>query len=137
MASQVLITVGERIKLARKELHLQQKDVAEAIGVSASHLSEVESGKANPNAEFLKKLSEKYNISVEYIIHGRGEIFYSDGSNITDQPFDFKSDVDTLEKLIWLLRNSPYFKLTMLTQAMKFVHQEEDLIKSSIKKNKA
>ena len=137
MKRDALIEVGKRIKLARKELRVQQKDVAEALGVSPSHLSEIEAGKSNPSTDFHLKLSELYNISVEYIFHGRGKMFYDDDLKLTEEEFDFKSDVDTLDKLIWLLRNSAYFKVAMLTHASKFAHLEEDVIKSSIKKNKA
>jgi len=51
MASQVLFSVGERIKEIRKELRMQQKEPAASLGVSSSHLSEVESGKSSANAD--------------------------------------------------------------------------------------
>lgn len=135
MIREELANVGKRVKIARKAMRAQQKEVAEALGVSPSHLSEIESGKANPSTDFHLKLSEKYNISVEYIFHGRGNIFYEDDGKITETAFDFKTDVDTIDKMIWLLRNSPYFKNMMLGHASKFIHQEEDVIKSSIAKH--
>lgn len=136
MPAKELIDIGKRIRTARTTLNLQQKDVAEALGVSASHFSEVESGKANASSEFHFKLSSLYNISVEYIFHGRGKMFYDADLKLTEEEYDFTTDVDTLDKLIWLLKNSPYFKVAMLFQATKFTHMEEDLIKSSIEKHK-
>jgi len=132
----ILNILGQRLKTARKELELQQKDMAEALGISPSHLSEIEAGKSNPGAEFLLKLSEKFNISVEYIFHGRGNILYDEDGKFADIEYDFKSDVDDLDKLIWLLRNSPYFKLSVFSHATRLIHQEADVIKSSIKLNK-
>ncbi len=131
-----LSNVGKRVKIARKTLKVQQKEVAEALGISPSHLSEIESGKANPSTDFHLKLSKLYNISVEYIFHGRGNMFYEENGIINETAFDFKSDVDSIEKLLWLLKNSPYFKNMMLGHASKFTLQEEEVIKSSIAKNK-
>ena len=135
MKREELADVGKRIKIARKAIHVQQKDMADALDVSPSHLSEIEAGKSNPSTDFHLKLSELYNFSVEYIFHGRGKMFYEDDGKITETAFDFKTDVDTLDKMIWLLRNSPYFKNMMLGYASKFIHQEEDVIKSSIAKH--
>ena len=136
MKKQSLSDVGQRVKEARKSLHLQQQQMAEAIGISSGHLSEIESGKANPNADFLIKLSNLYNVAVEYIIHGRGEMFYDDGKT-KEKAFDFKSDVDTIEKLKWLLENSGFFRTSIMTYASKIIIEEEEVIKQSIKKSKS
>lgn len=136
MKREKLADVGKRVKAARKALRVPQKEMADALGVSPSHLSEIEGGKANPSTEFHLKLSEKYNISVEYIYHGKGNIFYEDDGKITDEPFDFESDVDSIEKLNWLLKNSGYFKHLILGYASKLIIQEEKTIKESIKKTK-
>ncbi len=136
MASETLPNVGTRIKQARTSLHVQQKDAAAALGVSPSHISEVESGKSNPSAFFVYKLSLVYNISVEYIFHGRGKMIYEPDSKFSEEVYDFTSDVDTLEKLFWLAKNSPYFKVEMFRHATKFTITEEDVIKSSIKRSR-
>lgn len=136
MKKQSLPGVGQRVKEARRTLQLQQQEMAEAMGVSSGHLSEIESGKASPNTDFHIKLSNLYNISVEYIIHGRGDMFYDHGKT-KEKPFDFKSDVDTLEKLHWLLENSGYFRTSIMTYASKIIIEEEKVIKQSIKKSKS
>lgn len=128
--------VGKRIKTARKALHLQQKDLADALGISASHLSEIESGKANGSTELHLRLSDLYNISTEYIFHGRGEMFYDDDGKLTEEPFDFKSDVDNLPDLLWLLKYSGYVRVAVMTFVSKLLLNEEEEIKRSIKKTK-
>lgn len=132
MASQVLITVGERIKEIRKELRMQQKELAASLGVSSSHLSEVESGKASASTDFYTKLSSLHNVSVEYVFHGRGKMFYEAEFKITDENIDVSTSVDTLEKLVWLTKHSPYFKSAILFQATKLVLTDGELIKRSI-----
>ncbi len=131
-----LAAVGKRIKKARKSLKLQQQEMAAAMGISPSHLSEIESGKANPGTDIHIKLANLYNISVEYIIRGQGQMLYDTDSKITDEPFDLKSDVDTLDKLNSLLKHSGYFRNAIFAYASKFIIQEESLIEKSIEKNR-
>lgn len=129
-------TIGSRIKLIRKKLFLQQKDVAAAIGVSSSHLSEVESGKSSANADFILKLSVRYNVSVEYIFHGRGEIFYRDESKLTDDPFDFNGAVNSIADFNWLIKHSSYVRISAMAFVSKLLLTEEAEIKRSITKTK-
>lgn len=135
MKHQAIIEVGKRVKEARKTLKLQQQEMANQLGISSGHLSEIESGKANPNTDFHIKMAELYNISVEYIIRGNGDMFYDDGKT-TEKTFDFKSDVDSMAKLNWLLENSGLFRVSVMNFASKLIIEEEKLLKESIKKNK-
>lgn len=110
--------------------------MAEILDISPSHLSEIESGKANPNADFIMKLSKSYNISAEYLIHGRGDMFYDVHVKMTPEVFDFNGSVDTVEKLNWLVKNSPFFKVSILRLASVLLLEDEQLIKKSLDKNK-
>ena len=136
MKHKAIIEVGKRIREARKTLKLQQQEMANQLGISSGHLSEIESGKASPNTDFHIKMAELYNISVEYIILGKGDLFYDDGKT-TEKPFDFKSDVDSMEKLNWLLKNSGLFRVSVMNFASKLIIEDEKLLKESIKKNKS
>lgn len=51
-------TVGKRIKMMRINKSLQQNTVAEKIGISQAHLSNIESGRCNVTLENLIKLHE-------------------------------------------------------------------------------
>lgn len=62
-------TVNERIGDLRTSKGLQQKDLAEMIGVSASQLSRIENGETtNINAETISKLARELQVSTDYIL---------------------------------------------------------------------
>ena len=61
------MTLGERIVAFRKEFGITQKRLAELIGVSATRLNYWEKGKANPSLEYLGKISEALNVSIDYL----------------------------------------------------------------------
>lgn len=62
-------TVNERIGDLRTSKGLQQKELAEIIGVSASQLSRIENGETtNINAETIAKLAKALQVSTDYIL---------------------------------------------------------------------
>jgi transcriptional regulator with XRE-family HTH domain len=62
------------IKKARETAKFSQKEVALTLKVSPPTVSEWESGKKNPTVENLKKLSELFSCSIDYLL-GKTDIF--------------------------------------------------------------
>lgn len=60
----------------RKERNLNQQKVAMDLSISRESLSYYENGKRSPDIEMLCKLSEYFNVSIDYLI--RGEDFQKD-----------------------------------------------------------
>lgn len=65
--------MGLRIKTRRKKLLLTQEVVAEHLGVSVKHFSEVERGIAGLSIENLINLSSILGLSLDYIIKGEAD----------------------------------------------------------------
>ena len=55
------------IKDLRKQKKLSQQQVSEQLGITRVALSHYETGKRDPNLHMLQKLSEFYNVSIDYI----------------------------------------------------------------------
>ena len=66
--------MGLRIKTRRKKLLLTQEVVAEHLGISVKHFSEVERGIAGLSIENLINLSNILGLSVDFIIKGDSNI---------------------------------------------------------------
>lgn len=64
------MTIGERIKAARKRCKLTQKQLAEAADVATGTIQQYELGKRAPKAEILIKLSDILEISAQYLLYG-------------------------------------------------------------------
>ena len=69
-----MIAIGERVKEVRKALKFQQKEMAAGLKMSVSYLSEIESAHAKPGPEFFITFSGTYNVSLEYLLLGRGDM---------------------------------------------------------------
>ena len=57
-----------RIKELRLEKELKQVELAQIIGMSQSSLSGYESGKIEPDQETLIRLSEFFDVSIDYLL---------------------------------------------------------------------
>lgn len=131
-----LAAIGQRIKELRKYARLNQRELAASLNMASSYLSEIENGKANPGPEFFLKISYEYNVRIEYLFHGTGEMFYGTKLKVDSEEFDFSEEVDTIGQVVWLMEHSTLFKNTILGFASKFLMDNERIMKKSIGKYK-
>ncbi len=62
--------IGERLKLARKEKHLTQEQLAEKIDVSIAFLSRIERGSSQINLKRLSQICEILDVTEGDILNG-------------------------------------------------------------------
>ena len=58
------------LKLLRKERNLNQLKVALDLNISREALSHYENGKRSPDIDMLRKLSDYFKVSIDFIING-------------------------------------------------------------------
>lgn len=63
--------VGKRLQKLRKQRSLTQKEAGKQAGINPTTLSGYEIAKNEPNLQNLQKLSELYQVSIDYIVTGR------------------------------------------------------------------
>ena len=59
--------MGQRIKLLRSGLKLNQTTFAESIGITQSTLSSYENGNVAPSTDVLLTIAIKYHISLDWL----------------------------------------------------------------------
>ena len=60
--------LGQRLQEQRRLKNLSQKEVARSIGISASIVSNYESGERTPSVEILIALARLYHCSTDYLL---------------------------------------------------------------------
>lgn len=60
--------LGQRLQEQRRLKNLSQKEVAKSIGISASIVSNYESGERTPSVEILIALARLYHCSTDYLL---------------------------------------------------------------------
>lgn len=79
--------IGNRIREARVQAGLKQKELAEKIGVSESRVSQYEKGSQNPRIGTLLKIADALEISVQYLCGDQWESINYEARNELDSPF--------------------------------------------------
>ncbi len=59
------------LKKIRKQRNLNQQKVAIDLNVSREALSLYENGKREPSFDMLNKMSDYFNVSIDYLINGK------------------------------------------------------------------
>ena len=126
-----IAAIGKRIKEVRTYLRIQQKEMAQKLGITSAHLSEIEKGKSSPSIELVMKITKIYNMSLEYIFLNRGNMIYSD-ANSESEKFTFDSKITSAEKLVWMMKKSHYFTILLQGAASKIMIEQNDLIRKTI-----
>ena len=58
-----MASIGDNIRMVRKQKGITQKVLGEMIGVSNTYLSDIEIGRTNPSIKTLKKIASGLEIS--------------------------------------------------------------------------
>ena len=59
------------LKIIRKQRNLNQLKVALDLNVSREALSHYENGKRNPDLQMLRRLSEYFGVSIDFLVNGK------------------------------------------------------------------
>ncbi len=66
-----MVSIGERIKTRRLEMHLTQTDIYEKCGIASGVLSRIENGKNVPSVITFHKLSEVLECDMNWLATGK------------------------------------------------------------------
>ncbi|HOM61359.1 MAG TPA: XRE family transcriptional regulator [Anaerohalosphaeraceae bacterium] len=98
------MSLADRLKLARKNVGLTLKQVAEKTGIDDSCLSAYENGQSEPRLSQLSKLAEVYQVSLSFF---------------------FEEDVSEQHVVLW--RNKPANEKAIQARFLKLCHQYSQL----------
>lgn len=104
------------------ELKKNQLEFALDLGLSRSHISNIENGRENVSTSVIKLISKTYNINEDWIISGEGELFNNalnwdelNNDNMQSKYFIMK---EMLEKYIFQLENDDLTRAINIYSAM-------------------
>lgn len=100
------MTIGERIKQARKEKKLTQKALGKACGIDEANIRKYELGKANPKMETVEKIAEALGVPTVSLlgfednlhIPDIGSAIYAFSNEETRKVIDMLSDYKKLNE---------------------------------------
>jgi len=107
------MTINERFALARKTLKLTQREFAEKLSVATGFIASMETGSRKVNPRIMKLVSTIYNVNLQWLETGEGEMFY----NETEQE---------IEEIIGLYKQlNPFFRKFIVRQLRELIEYRE------------
>ena len=113
------------LKKLRKELSLNQKDIATKIGITDKTYANYENGKTEPNIDTIIKLAEFFHISTDELLERKN-------LNIIDKGLLSQTELDILEIMKELKPNN-LDKLEAYATALYSTQKDQEQIIRKIK----
>ena len=135
MKKQLTSELGKRLEDLRLALGLHQNEMARAAGLNSGYLSELISGKKdNPGIENVLKIATRFNVSLNYLLLGEGEMFMPDKEEDLKKEKELKLGIETIDDLYRLMKRSNFVKNLVVGYAIKVCIDNEDTIRKEIEK---
>jgi transcriptional regulator with XRE-family HTH domain len=124
--------IGHRLKLIRKTLNLSQREFAENLDISSSSICSIESGKGLPRHDVIYNLAAKFNVNINFLLHGAGEMFITDLVKQRIESGEFKPYTVFLKEFLKYIRASSVVRYEMMNYFWKYFIENEGLIEKEI-----
>ncbi|MDF2609083.1 MAG: transcriptional regulator [Lachnospiraceae bacterium] len=69
------MTIGERIRLLRKNLDMNQNDFGKKIGLASNTITNYETDRRNPSNQVIELICRVFNINENWLRTGEGKMF--------------------------------------------------------------
>ncbi len=77
--------IPERLKEVRKSMNMTQRELAEKLGVSHTHISELEVGRKRPSELFLSAVEARLGVRKEWLSQETGEKYVEERILFTEE----------------------------------------------------
>lgn len=128
---------GERLKRAREHLGLKQKDFAARIGRAAAFLSEIENGKSKPGFAVLRDMVETFNLNLNYLVLGEGEMFREVSGEGEWGEVLAAVDDRKFREMIYYFHRAPVVKYAVYEFLSNYIFHNRDMIESEMERHEA
>ncbi|MCK5055993.1 MAG: helix-turn-helix transcriptional regulator [Candidatus Aminicenantes bacterium] len=122
---------GQRLKYFRNSRDITISELSAKTGLSKGMISETETGKNKPSPNLMLALLNIYNLDLNWLLTGEGEMFVIDSEEIPSEKKDFGKLNEEIHELLWHLEHTLVVKLAVVGFFLEYMHQNEDIIKKS------
>ena len=123
---------GKRLRKLRKENNLTQKELSKKLGIGESTLSHYERGDRDPDSKTLRKISNFFGVSTDYLLNNSNERNSADKIKkaISDDPeltdfWDKLSKRDDLKLLFKQTKDMEPDDVKRIIRIIKAIEKEE------------
>lgn len=95
-----------RIALLRRNIGINQQQLAEKLHISPSTVGMYEQGRRTPNVDILVQMSRIFNVSLDYLITGSEFVPSAENENLNIPPHRYLQCSRCYEKILDIIREN-------------------------------
>ena len=114
-------TLGERLHEARLSCEMSQEDVAEAIGVQPTTISDYELDAQDPSIKALVALAALYGVSTDWLLTGREYVIHH---NVAGEETSMTLVVSNPDLALWV--NKGVISEAAIADISEYIHFVQD-----------
>ena len=92
------MTIGENIKMIRKNQGISQKELADKMGVTSSQIYYYEKGLRNPSEKHLQRFADALSVSVDMLLADKSEEKKIENKLDKDKRAEKKNQADKISR---------------------------------------
>ena len=123
--------LGERLAKVREYYGITQAKMAQELEISKANLFRLEKGEVVPNAIILKNLSTVFEVSIDWLLNGDGQMIRKKGM-VPKTEWDFGKDEPFMRKFIEVMYKVPMVRYEMLLHYNDYFKENEEAIRKTL-----
>jgi transcriptional regulator with XRE-family HTH domain len=122
----LLKEIGYKLKKLREQLRYRSSEMADGLGAERTGYSKYEQGKTPPKLIVLYRLAEKFDVSLDWLIRGKGPMYYKQKE--TKEPDARPAHTDEINELLDHMEKIPLLHHEVLAFFLKFKEKNKDMV---------
>jgi transcriptional regulator with XRE-family HTH domain len=119
MKEQLRREIGQRMRKIRKSLGYTQEQMVSYFETGRANYSRIEKGEIFPGPVVLTSLKKNFNISMDWLISGIGDMFLQD-PDVKKKKRNFGKNTPEVQELLHCMAGVPMFKHAVLSYFMEY-----------------
>lgn len=128
--------IGEKIRQVRKSLGYTQDRMVDFFDCGRANYSRIEKGEVFPNPAMLLVFNSHFNVSLHWLVCGKGEMLEQDEKQEEMNPPADGSDAAEIQNLVDCIENIPMVKHAVLGYFLEYIEKNKKLITPFLKQPK-
>lgn len=112
------VTFGRRIKEVRRLLGIQGQDLARELGITSNTYYRNEGGQNIPDLMTFVNIAQRYNISLDWLLLGRGEAEYK--APVAEEPALDETVSGDIKEMVQYMQKIPSLRHELLMHFYKY-----------------
>jgi len=125
-------TFGKRLRAIRRKLFLDQKQFSIKMGISSPYMSAFENDRHFPKMKFLLKLNTLFDVNLNYLILGIGDMFIQETEFLKARAPEFAVNLEHVSSFLFHFEHSEIVQFACLSTFREIMIKQREVIKKEL-----